>query len=36
VDKKSTDFASYYAKNESKIQKAFDKVINAVQEYENG
>ena len=36
VDKNSTDFASYYAKNESKIQKAFDKVINAVKEYENG
>lgn len=30
IKKKSTDFASYYAKNESKIMKNFQKIIDAV------
>ena len=34
VDKKSTDFASAYAKKEKAILKNFDKIINAVKESE--
>ena len=30
IKKKSTDFASYYAKNETKIMKNFQKIIDAV------
>ena len=34
VDKKSTDFASLYAKKEKVILKNFEKIINAVKETE--